>query len=417
MAFDDPPNSINRSGNQTADFSSIDQYNNPFYLHPSDNPGNILVSTPLTGDNYATWRRAVIIALTAKKKLSFVDGSLPQPASDSPNLQSWTRCNTMVISWLLNSISKEICESIIYADLANTIWQELEERFSQGNAVKVYELRQAIVMNSQEQQSVVVYYNKLKALWDELSFYVVLPTCTCGAMKEFSNIQQQEKLMQFLMGLNDSYGSVRSQILLKDPLPAVNKAYSLMLREEKQRDILSKSSQNGNFATSTFYSQKVRDNPSSNGQRTNYNSKPKRGRPYCDHCQKLGHTKDRCYVLHGFPSTPRANHVQATPLVDSPTIAPPLTLEQYNQLVSLLGSNSNPLQLGNSSTSASANFAANLVGKHFFDSHTWIIDTGATNHMTCSVNNLSNPISTPYLSPVTLPTGPINLEDNWSGEA
>ncbi|GLU12107.1 hypothetical protein SLE2022_288130 [Rubroshorea leprosula] len=260
-------------------------------------------------------------------------------------------------------------------------------------------------MNSQEQQSVAVYYNKLKALWDELSSYVVLPTCTCGAMKEFSNIQQQEKLMQFLMGLNDSYGSVRSQILLKDPLPAVNKAYSLMLREEKQCDILSKSSQNGNFAASTFYSQKVRDNPSSNVQRTNYNSKPKRGRPYCDHCQKLGHTKDHCYVLHGFPSTLRANHVQATSVVNSPTIAPPLTLEQYNQLVSLVGSNSNPLQLGNSSTSASTNFAANLASKHFFDSQTWIIDTGATNHMTCSVHNLSNPISTPYLSPVTLPTG------------
>ncbi|GKV47881.1 hypothetical protein SLEP1_g54736 [Rubroshorea leprosula] len=77
MASDDPPNSINRSGNQTTDFSSIDQYNNPFYLHPSDNPGNMLVSTPLTDDNYATWRRAVIIALTAKNKLSFVDGNLP----------------------------------------------------------------------------------------------------------------------------------------------------------------------------------------------------------------------------------------------------------------------------------------------------------------------------------------------------
>ena len=41
--------------------------------------------------------------------------------------------------------------------------------------------------------------------------------------------------MQFLMGLNDVYSSVRSQILLMDPLPSVNKAYSLILQDESQR--------------------------------------------------------------------------------------------------------------------------------------------------------------------------------------
>ena len=48
---------------------SNDDYNDPFYLHPSDhNPGNNLVSTLLDGDNYSTWVYAMQMALTVKKE-------------------------------------------------------------------------------------------------------------------------------------------------------------------------------------------------------------------------------------------------------------------------------------------------------------------------------------------------------------
>ncbi|KAL0406186.1 UNVERIFIED_CONTAM: Retrovirus-related Pol polyprotein from transposon RE2 [Sesamum latifolium] len=43
------------------------------------------------------------------------------------------------------------------------------------------------------------------------------------------------QLMQFLMGLNDSFDVIRSQILVIDPLILVDKAYSLVLRIENQR--------------------------------------------------------------------------------------------------------------------------------------------------------------------------------------
>ena len=39
------------------------------------------------------------------------------------------------------------------------------------------------------------------------------------------------------MGLNDSYSIVTSQILITKPLPALNKAYSLILQEEKCRQV------------------------------------------------------------------------------------------------------------------------------------------------------------------------------------
>ena len=56
--------------------SAIDDPLNPYFLHHSDNPGVALVSQPLTGENYPSWSRVMLIVLSAKNKVGFVDGSL-----------------------------------------------------------------------------------------------------------------------------------------------------------------------------------------------------------------------------------------------------------------------------------------------------------------------------------------------------
>lgn len=43
--------------------------------------------------------------------------------------------------------------------------------------------------------------------------------------------------MSFLMRLNDTYASVRGQILLMDPIPSLSKVFSLLLQDEKKRKV------------------------------------------------------------------------------------------------------------------------------------------------------------------------------------
>ncbi|XP_015170875.1 uncharacterized protein [Solanum tuberosum] len=106
----------------------------PYYIHPSDYPGMNPVSTIFDGKGYGGWRRVVVIALSAKNKLGFTDGSLLVPTD--PILQkSWARCNDTVLSWLLNSLSKEIAESVLYSNSAKDLWKDLEERFGQPNGL------------------------------------------------------------------------------------------------------------------------------------------------------------------------------------------------------------------------------------------------------------------------------------------
>ena len=94
---------------------------NSYQLHSGDNPGILLVTQPLS-DNYQTWSRSMLMALTAKNKAGFIDGCINSPDLSSPLYGSWKQCNTMDLSWLLNSLSIEIAASVIYLDSAHEVW-------------------------------------------------------------------------------------------------------------------------------------------------------------------------------------------------------------------------------------------------------------------------------------------------------
>lgn len=59
----------------------------------------------------------------------------------------------------------------------------------------------------------------------------------CGTTKNLSDFDNDNMLIQFLIELNKNYDHVKNQILLMDPLSSLNKAYSMLLRIEKQREI------------------------------------------------------------------------------------------------------------------------------------------------------------------------------------
>ena len=129
------------------DMSNHDPAQNPsslFYIHPSESPSTVIVSPLLTGNNYHSWSRSVRMALVSKNKMGFLNGSIATPASTDPLYPAWERCNTMLMSWLLNSVSQSIAQSVIYLDHASEIWKDLRERFSQSDLLRIAELQEKV---------------------------------------------------------------------------------------------------------------------------------------------------------------------------------------------------------------------------------------------------------------------------------
>ncbi|RVX22923.1 Retrovirus-related Pol polyprotein from transposon RE1 [Vitis vinifera] len=98
--------------------------------------------------------------------------------------------------------------------------------------------------------------------------------------------------------------------------------------------------------------------------------------PHCTYCNKLGHTRDRCYQLHGRP--PRTAHVAQSSNLQLPQ--PP-----------------------SSSTSQTGNVSACLT--HTSSLGPWILDSGASDHISGNKDLFSSITTTSALPTVTLANG------------
>ncbi|XP_019238208.1 PREDICTED: uncharacterized protein LOC109218306 [Nicotiana attenuata] len=138
----------------------------PLFIHSSDIPRTCLVSIPFNGSGYGGWKRSMIVSLSAKNKIGFVDGSCPKPMpNENPAMVcQWDRCNNMVISWLTSSLSPTIAESEQYSETAGSIWKQLERRYGTVNGTKTFEIKRELASTQQGSLDVASYFNKLKKL-------------------------------------------------------------------------------------------------------------------------------------------------------------------------------------------------------------------------------------------------------------
>ena len=142
---------------------------------------------------------------------------------------------------------------------------------------------------------VAAYYTRLKKLWDELGSYNDT-VCSCGAD------HKRRRLMQFLMGLNESYSAIRGQILLMNPLPDVAKAYSSIVQEEKQRSLGAARETTENSAMAIRRAEPValavQHGQGSSSSRSNSSTRKPLHCSYCDHDH---HVRETCWKLNGYP--------------------------------------------------------------------------------------------------------------------
>ncbi|OIT07573.1 hypothetical protein A4A49_63050, partial [Nicotiana attenuata] len=157
---------------------------------------------------------------------------------------------------------------------------------------------------------------------------------------------------------------------------------------------------------------------------------------FCDYCKRQGHTKDKCYKLHGYPQSfnqgSQQQHRRVTQGVEegeklesqgeSQNQNVNLTKEQYGQIVSLLkhfhtGSIGEGSASVNMASGASMNFAGMIACTSSIDfdnpscrcfnakADLWILDSGASHHMTFDKSQLHNIVNLPYPLLVKLPNG------------
>ncbi|XP_042752826.1 uncharacterized protein LOC111921163 isoform X2 [Lactuca sativa] len=229
------------------------------------------------------------------------------------------------------------------------------------------------------------------------------------------------KLMQFLSGLDDVYNQVKSHILLMEPLPNVKTAFSILSREESLQKNGSLSSVSSSKPQVFVFNSKVTDSKRGQGQNRFRNQGLQ-----CKHCNLKGRTIKRCYKLIGYPkdfkpkndnnnNNNNNNNQNKSFSVNSSSIVPTinsvvssdsvpssechyLTSEQYSKFLRLINENS---------ASEDVSIAANMAGTSTYcfnsfvssnNSQSWIVDSGANQHMIASESQLQDTVDVSKLN-------------------
>ncbi|XP_017256401.1 uncharacterized protein LOC108225961 [Daucus carota subsp. sativus] len=419
-------------------------YNDPYFISSNDNSNAQLGHVVFTGNNYINWHRSVTMALGAKNKLGFTNGSLVRPSDDSEDLEKWIRNDYMVCSLLINSIDKSIAESFMFVSSAQELWSEIAERYGHSTAPQLYDLHKNLMSVQQNDDSIAQYYNKLKKVWDQLHVLDPLPICTCGILlkcscgflKRIVEGEQLKKLIQFIAGLNKSYDQAKVNILSMDPLPSVNKVYHMLQQIERQNALANSQtlemsalmtvSNNSNFQNSKFSAKKdVKDSA------VNKNKLDR----FCEFCKMKGHLKESCFKLVGYPDwykgktsdtssntvTQKSNQRLAANVQESPLdfsvqdssfpVDDSHHLGLYKDFMKFMQMN----QSAHSSTDSHSivNFVDTIPDSQAnsvtvaSNSLVWVIDTGASDHMAISLDVFINTeqLITPLL--IVLPDGTV----------
>ena len=83
--------------------------------------------------------------LTTKNKIGFVNGTIPCAAQIAILFNAWNHCNNIVIAWILNFVSKDIANSLMYIAIPTKIWIDLCNHFRHNNALQVFQLKKNLI--------------------------------------------------------------------------------------------------------------------------------------------------------------------------------------------------------------------------------------------------------------------------------
>ncbi|XP_031127624.1 uncharacterized protein LOC116029720 [Ipomoea triloba] len=213
----------------------------------------------------------------------------------------------------IRDIRPGIGDSVMYFDKASDIWNALHKRYSQSDPHRISEIQNEIFRNIQGSLTVNEYFTKCNALWQQMNALRPLlqcecvPKCSCTLMRRMQKEREEDQIIRFLEGLNEKYKTIKSGVLVMDPIPDMEKVLNMTLKVERKirgslnqkcGDIIQSNAVQNNQQTGE--EQSVVAAATSNYKKKFTNSGG-RNVPKCTFCGMLGHTIEKCYKKHGYP--------------------------------------------------------------------------------------------------------------------
>ena len=411
----------------------------PYDLTSNDNPGAVISQPQLNGLNYDEWAINFRMALSSRKKFGFLDGSIPRPETGSPHLEDWVANNHLLVGWIKLTIEPKIRSTISTREIAKDLWDIIKKRFSIKSGARLQQLRNSLATCKQNGSTVDDYFGRLTRIWDGIAECMETKQCVCGKCEcDLNTAHDKEretlKVHDFLAGLDDSvHGVIRSQLCAITPLPDLDSVYQTIVQNETIHAAVSPDVPVMGFAaqasgTRTAAPVWTKDISRQGGAHGDFSRSGPGNRDLARTytvCGKKGHEASSCFRVIGYPEwwpdktrnqvggknsqvtstgrgrgmNPQANITQI-PAANSAAMSSNVAITDSDRL-GLLGLTDEQWSVVQKMIN-SGQSTLPFVGKK--NDELWILDTGATHHMTGRIELIEDARDIAPLS-ILLPAG------------
>uniref|UniRef100_A0A2N9F2E7 Integrase catalytic domain-containing protein n=1 Tax=Fagus sylvatica TaxID=28930 RepID=A0A2N9F2E7_FAGSY len=342
-----------------------------------------LMSAKLDSTNYMIWKVQITAILDAYSMLDHIDGSIPQPReflisesgvpSVNPAFLAWKKRDKAFLTLLYSTLSSPVIAMVVGKNTSQEVWNTLEERFTSTARSNVLNLKlelQSIKKGGNE--SITAFLQRIKTVRDKLSA-VGVPS------------DHEELIHVILKGLPKEYAPFASAIRTRDGVLSLEKLSVLLQTEEQSLNETSDSLSNS--ALAMFVSQ----NKPSNG--FNGNQSYHRGRGRNNYTRGRGGRSSNFNHNSNFtpshPPQPQQSQVSqftSQGRTERPTCQICWKIGHY--AIDCYHRMDFAYQGKNPTTKLAAMASASNL-HHNQNTETWLTDSGASDHITASANNLN----------------------------
>ncbi|GAB2302130.1 hypothetical protein Dimus_038954 [Dionaea muscipula] len=357
---------------------------------------NFNIGVLLDETNYDLWAPLFEMHVAGRKKMSFLRGTVPAPPTTDPQYDEWFSDDQKVKSWLLSSMIPALMRRYIRLPTAAEIWRALKAAFvDDKHEIRIYTLSQRASHLRQNGRPLSTFFGELMEIFRDLDHYgTVRMTCEADLQLHRTSLERQ-RVYLFLGGLDDEYETIRGEVLRKDPPLGLAETYAYVRRDAERREAMQgndsadsvaafvsrnrgsgdyRSKAGGGSSPSLSSGIEKKDIAARRGRSPLLDSGVQDGKTHtgvCGHCGMIGHPKDRCFELIGYPTWWNKTR-------DS---------RQNKSRASLVEETNEPELIADRAATALAATSLTATGIHSLlpssiSNRAWIIDSDATSHMT-----------------------------------
>ena len=278
-------------------------------------------------------------------------------------------------------------------DTSKKLWEAIKRsHYKRGDKAKIIDLIIKSYTLKQGDRDILKYSNELRDIHTELDHCYPQSTDSVTRAREDTN-----RLCQLLQGLRPEFEMIRSQLCNREEEPTFDIAVTKLMQEESRLQALK-----GEIEGNAYITKGQRNYGQTQGQylRKSESEKLNRDNLVCNYCKRTGHTKDKCWKLHGLPPHIAKAHLAQNSQQEGSsnfgTEGIPSAqdfqrmMEELQSLKTMINSSSNVIGSTSMGNSGNNEFFSHLslLTKDFTSA--WILDSGATDHMTPLVESFSS---------------------------